>query len=155
MPHAHVTHKMKGRVRIRVPSKRHDHQYFSHVKQKLAEIDGVQHVETNARTGSILIRHGTDLDTIRDFAEHHGLFTIAAAAEAVLALAQKLSNRFEDIDQSVIEATRGNMDLRSIMLVTLGGAAVIQALRKDVLPPAFNLVWYALVLIWPEGGPRH
>jgi hypothetical protein len=150
MPRAHVLHTMPGRIRFQVPSKKNDRQYFEKLGRELAEFEGVDLVRTNARTGSVLVLHRRDMAAIRGFGIEHGLFTMAAAAEAVVMLADKLSRKLESVDDNVVEATRGNLDLRSVMLVLLTVGAGIQLWRKNVLPPAFNLLWYGLALIWPS-----
>jgi hypothetical protein len=155
MPHAYVTHSMPGRMRLHVPSKRNDAEYFERLGRELADVEGVDAVRTNARTGSVLVLHRRDLDSIRKFGIERGLFTIAAAAEAAMMLADRLSRKLDSIDDNVAAITRGNLDLRSTMLLMLAAGAAVQIWRKNLLPPAFNLLWYGLALIWPGGGkPR-
>jgi hypothetical protein len=155
MPDAHITHSMPGRIRFHVPSKRNDAGYFDRLGRELSQLEGVDLVRTNARTGSVLVRHRRDLESIRNFGIQRGLFTIAAATETALMLADRLSRKLDSIDDNVVGITRGNLDLRSAMLLMLAAGAVIQIWRKNLLPPAFNLLWYGLALVWPGAGKSH
>ncbi len=155
MPHAHIRHRMPGRVRLHIPSKKHDPEYFARVGQKLTELEGVQAVKTDSRTGTLLITHEGELDVIGRFAERHGLFSLITTTAAAVMLADKLTNQVGDLDQGLVQFTRGQMNLKSAMVVFLAAGAAFQVLRKQVLPPAFTLAWAALALVWPgRGGPR-
>jgi hypothetical protein len=146
---------MAGRVRLHIPSKKHDPEYFARVGQKLTELEGVQAVRTDSRTGSLLITHEGELDAISRFAERHGLFSLITTTAAAVLLADKLTDQVGDLDEGLIQFTRGQMDLKSMMVLALAAGAAFQVLRKQVLPPAFTLVWTALALVWPgRGGPR-
>jgi hypothetical protein len=150
MPHAHIKHKMPGRVRLHIPTKKHDPGYFARVGQKLTELEGIKTVRADSRTGTLLITHEGDLDAIGDFAERHGLFSLVTTAAAAVMLANKLADRVGNLDQGLVQFTRGQMDLRSAMVAALATAAAFQVLRKQVLPPAFTLAWAALALVWPK-----
>ena len=50
-----VVHRMQGRVRIRVPSKRGNVAYFNSIKERLSSHSGVADVEVTPATGSILM----------------------------------------------------------------------------------------------------
>jgi hypothetical protein len=143
---------MPGRVRLHVPSKRHDPEYFAKVGQKLTELEGIQAVHTDSRTASILITHESDVEAIGHFAERHGLFSLITTTAAAVMLADKLTDQVGDLDQGLVQFTRGHMDLRSLVVVCLAGGAAFQILRKQVLPPAFTLLWAATALIWPGRG---
>jgi hypothetical protein len=157
MPDAHVKHSMPGRIRLQIPDRKHDPAYFARVGQKLTEMDGVQSVRTDSQTGSILINHERDLDAIRSFAEQHKLFSLIVTTATAVVLADKLTDRVGNLDQGLIHFTRGQVDLKSAVVLALAAGAAIQVLRKQVLPPAFTLVWTAIALIWPGNGgpPRH
>ncbi len=155
MPHAHIRHRMPGRVRLHIPSKKHDPEYFARVGQKLTELEGVHAVKTDSRTGSLLITHEAEVEAIGRFAEQHGLFSLITTTAAAVMLAEKLSDHIGDLDEGLVQFTRGHVDLKSMMVVFLVGGAAFQVLRKQVLPPAFTLAWAALALVWPgRGGPR-
>jgi copper chaperone CopZ len=154
-PTAEIRHQTGRRIRLHVPSKKRDSAYFDRLEEKLGEIPGVSDVETNHITGSVLIKHTTDVDAIRRFAEHHGLFSLAEAAGTAVALAARIHEHMNDVDDQVLDFTRGHMDLRSVILVALAGGAVYQIFRKEVMPPAFNLIWASLALIWPKHPDFH
>ncbi len=148
---------MPGRTRLQVPAKKHDPEYFSRVGQKLTEMEGVHSVRTDSQTGSILISHDRDIDAIRSFAEQHKLFSLIVTTATAVVLADKLTDRVGDLDQGLIQFTKGQVDLKSAVVLALVAGAAIQMLRKQVLPPAFTLVWTAIALIWPgnSGASKH
>lgn len=146
-PNAEIRHQMGRCIRLRVPSKKRAPAYFNRLEEKLSEIPGVAEVETNHVTGSVLIKHTTDVDSIRQFAAHHGLFNLLEAATAAVALAVRIDDRMDSVDD---EVTRGHMDFRSVILIALAGGAVYKVFRREVMPPAFNLIWAALALVWPK-----
>lgn len=70
---AYVSHRSTGRIRIRIPDKRKDLNYFSRI-QELFEKDPSVHVRVTAITGSVLIEHRTDFEEIMRRAKEAGLF---------------------------------------------------------------------------------
>ena len=57
MSKAHVVHHIEGRrLRLKVPSKRHNRHYFHEVKHRLNAIDNVD-AEVNSATSSVLIHY--------------------------------------------------------------------------------------------------
>jgi hypothetical protein len=84
-PIAIVEHQLPGRVRLRIPSKRGDTEWFRTVIHQLAEDPSVHEARANPETGSILFLHTGPVDQIALLAPERGILDIqppAAAASA-------------------------------------------------------------------------
>ena len=57
VPEARIVHRIAGRMRVRVPSRRGDPAYFATVEETLRSLNGVERVEADPLTGGILILH--------------------------------------------------------------------------------------------------
>jgi hypothetical protein len=136
-----VGHELPGRLRVRVPSRRHDHDYFARAADALAGCPGVEELDVNTATASLLVTHTTTTAAIRDFAQREGLFALASApppqpARRPLPLRQ--------MDGRLAEITGGAVGLREALALAFLVMAVQQALRGNVMAPAASLLWYAL-----------
>lgn len=116
---------MPGRLRVRMPSKRGDTAYFSDVTQRLSEHGGITGIIANPATGSILIRHESDLPSIVQHAADLELFAI----EAVL--------------DPTREIPRDTAQLWGPMSLAFLGLSAVQLLRGQALGPATENIWQA------------
>ena len=160
-PAAHVTHAVAGRTRIRIPSQRGRAGYFPRLEERLARLDGVEAVEANPRTGSVLVRHNgaASVEAIAAFAERHGLFRVEDPDRGpTVTAAEALRDRFGDVDRVVAAMSGSALDLRTFGLLCLAGMGVLQLSRGNIAPPATTAFWYAaslLLMLSPQGsGPQ-
>ncbi len=65
-----VTHHSENRTRLRLPKNQREKHKLNNVKKRLEKVPGVQAVEVNERTGSILVHSRTGE---RDFTGDDGL----------------------------------------------------------------------------------
>jgi hypothetical protein len=130
LPVAYVAHASMARVRIRVPSRRHDTAYFSTVVEKLSARPEVISVEGNAATTGLLVRHYCPLPRLFALAADEGLFApggeMPAAGRAGFANAE--------------------FDLARAVVPLLLGLSALQAVRGSVLGPAAGLLSLALAI---------
>lgn len=150
LPTAVIAHRLPGRVRIRIESRRRDAAYFAHLDQQLRQCPSVLDVAVTPITGGLLILHdGTDPDVIIEYARTFELFELAvdvpAARDTEQPPAEVIRVGLDGVDQWVQRETAGRTDLRSLGLVALLGAAVWQMARGYVLPAGATLLWYALI----------
>ena len=81
---AYVSHSSQGRLRIRIPEKRKDFEYFSQTQKALNQIFPGLPVEVNAFTGSVLIVHDREnAQAIISRAKEEGLFDCVSPAPSV------------------------------------------------------------------------
>jgi Heavy metal associated domain 2 len=151
-PNGRITHRMNGRVRLRIPDRRRDSAYFARLKETLSRCDGVESVLVNPLTASALISGSAEADDIVVFAENSGLFRLEA--RGFVPFAERLSHQLHQVDDRVREATSGQLDLSSAAAIGLLGATLWQVSRRRVLPEAVTILWYAASLlanppVWP------
>jgi hypothetical protein len=61
-PRAYMVHRTSDRMRIKVPGRRRDAIFFAALQRRLLQLDGVDGVEINSLTASVLIRHDGTVD---------------------------------------------------------------------------------------------
>ena len=155
LPDAHVVHQMLGRLRVRIPSRRRNAQYFARVRQQLAELEGVRAIETNHMTGSVLILHQLSAREIEEHAVKHGLFRLRFSLPDPAPLSQRISTQLGKFGAGVERASGGAVDVPAVVAITFAAAASFQLLKNRVWPPGVTLLWYAVqrAVEWKEGAP--
>ncbi len=74
VPEARIVHRIAGRMRVRVLSRKGDAAYFATVEESVRSLHGVESVEADPLTGGILIRHAIDPRAIVEYAAQKELF---------------------------------------------------------------------------------
>jgi hypothetical protein len=150
LPSGHRIHVAPGRLRVRVPERRGDVAYFTRVLESLASCPGVEGLRANPTTASVLILHRDDPSTVERYAAEQGLFAVAppvpprpTADELSLALGGLTA----EIDARLHRLTEGRVDARGAAVLAITGAALLQAGRGRLLPPAGTLLWYLADLL--------
>lgn len=148
-----VSHHLPHRTRIRVPRRHRQTATLNKIQKRLIKVPGVQSVEVNERTGSVLVHHDTQENTLElinsAVAEVAAeIFEIAAEAEApgFSTLAGLLRTRVHSLNSSVAQATDQKVDLRSAVPIFLLGASLVRFIQEKSWwgeVPAFVLFYYA------------
>ena len=143
-----AVHHVPGRIRIRLPFLKGDPETLNEVKSFLDRIDGVHHVKFNVLTGSVLVRYDPrDYDVIFDrvadaIKNNFGLLIAAAPklldSDALSGMEQysfdisgpskasaALSDTFRGVDRWLRISSENAVDIRSIVPIGLGTAAVL------------------------------
>jgi len=145
LPDAFITHLTRDRVRIKIPSKKGDAAYFASLKEKLAalsELPGIQRIEANPLTGSILVLHTLDLETldlglVAQYSEFNQLFRLQQPpAKQTPAPGNKAGGR-----------AAGEIDPKVLAILGFVGVAIIQLKRGHIMMPAITALWYAYSLM--------
>jgi len=162
--HAHVAHHVKGRIRVRMPKNKRDHATLEKVKRSISPMHGVQSVDVNASTGSVIVHYdaGTHADfpaTLARHAEANNLFTLAPPrvsevdemVETIEKEAEFLAEHSETakaivefvkgLNREVKRATNNNFDLQVLLPLGLAAYAFL-SLEGDVATP----LWVTLGL---------
>lgn len=156
LPDAYITHAIQGRVRIRIPDRKGDAAYFSSLRDKLAalsELPGIQRVEANPMTGSILVTHTfdpqtLDLGLVAQYSEFNNLFRLRTTAQPDPPSASGSLNKSpRKGNGNGGGLTGGDIDGGMLAILGLLGIAVIQLSRGNIMIPAISAVWYAYSLI--------
>ena len=167
-----VEHKLPGRVRVRIPSKRGDPAFFEAVLTKVKSHPNVRHVRANSYTGSVVIHHAGSADDILALAIE--LFELDDGDEKVKelqAVAERSGLRLSEILDATAAATAGFGAYQLVRRRGLGtasenfwaafgsyrvlnspplaaafaGLGIIQLLRGELLGSATSLLYYSLL----------
>lgn len=145
---AQIAHQLPGRVRMRIPEKRGDSQYFEQLRQAVGAVPGVKQVVVNPLTASVLVLHDDALP-LGQLAAQWGLKLAAAPPQVV----ERLGSGLQTMDSTLRGVSSGQLDLRGTALLGLLGMGLYQAAQGEVLAPAVTLFWYAFALSQtPEGS---
>jgi hypothetical protein len=129
-----------------VPSRKRDLAWFVRAKDRLAEITGVEAVDVNELSGSILIVHDLrDTGNLIAAAKKQGLFQITRPeARRPATLRQEVAQGFRTVNRRVSGATGGYADLWDVAFLGLAGVGVYQLLRGNIAAPMwYTAFWYA------------
>lgn len=139
-PQASISHRLKNRVRFRIPGKRRDFEFFSFVKKKLKSHDKVDSVEVNPLTGSVLVVHQGELATLLQEIETHELFKLEPKSKSYQKWPSDVFDELGTLDQRIKKATDGTFNLAGIAAMTAFGLGIFQISRRQVLPAATTLL---------------
>jgi len=155
LPEAYITHATKERLRIKIPLRKGDRAFFSALKDhlsKFSEFPGIQKIELNPMTGSILVIHTLDfnpayLTLLRGYVEQKGLFKIGPSNSSHASVSVNIAQTFKNADKEINDFTGGELDIRSLALIGLIGLGLFQISRGQFMIPAVSAFWYAATLL--------
>jgi hypothetical protein len=155
---AHIAHHIPGRLRLRIPAARDNPRLLRDIKEFVAPIAGVRQVDTNPRTGSVLVHY--DPRQLRraaeDLAQRPGaedLFSLALPevedseqlALEILRHAEFFSQHSETahsivralrrFNQQVRHATDNAVDLKVLLPMLVATYTVLFEVRKRAPSP--------------------
>ena len=151
-----LAHALPGRRRYYAAALQGDEALAARLKERLLAADGIDRVEVNPRTGSLLLfYHGTEAARDRLMEEAARFFmplsspsSRPARAEDGLALiGQRLKSAMGALNARVKAATRGLLDLPSIFSVVFLLQGVQKMLLLKQLPSGPQLLWWAFSLL--------
>jgi hypothetical protein len=145
LPTGYICHSAPGRLRIRVPSLKGDHEFFAAVDQALQRSDAVKNVQTRPLTASILLT-GDRIDAARieRLVVDNDLFRLEAMQPALPPIVKTLIAPIDRINHNIHRFTRGDVDVEVIVFLLLVGFGIYDLLRGDLRRPAwYTAFWYA------------
>jgi hypothetical protein len=145
-----ISHTMPGRTRIRVPDMRGDHEYFEGVQQVLSECPGVEVIETNTMTGSILVHHSGTIDQLKAFGQDRGLFVVQPDRKSPVSITESVGSALTRLDGQLTNLTSKRVNGKEVAFSALLLVGVYQMLRGSIWPAGATLVWYALSILAPQ-----
>ena len=129
---AYVVHRMAGRLRIRVPSKKGDPVYFGAVKDALSSLEGVEGVVVSPSTGSILVHGRVFEEDVVERARSMGLFVLKEEpAPEATTFHDAVTGGFRTLDEHVKGLTGASFDLPALAFLGLVGAGIYQLARGN------------------------
>jgi len=159
IPDAHVSHGMARRLRIKIPSKRGDVSYFSTLQERLYGCPGVGEIRVNPQTGSALISYECEKKTLAEFAREKDLFLLRRSTPGRKTLFGNVADTFQAYNQDIKKLTGGEVDIPSLVFVSLLISGIWQIARGNLAMPAwYTAFYYALGVFtraqvdeWDEG----
>ncbi len=137
-----MAHRAPGRLRIKVPSKRGDREYFALLEEHFSGQTGVDAVVVNPSTGSALFQGDTGVRPIA----HHGmkcnLFTLKKPSPPKTTLFESVAGAFRVGNNQLKKYTDGHIDIPSLVFLSLLGSGMYQIFRGNVSVPAWYTAFY-------------
>ncbi len=144
---AYAVHRLPGRVRLKIPSRRSDEAFFAEVERRLRRLEGVTRVHANAVTGSVLVEHKGEIADLAREALGSDLGELVDIALGLPPVARRLNAEAQAIDTTVRRWSGGAVDLGTVASLALLAMAAIHLLRGRQPANAVSLGWYATELL--------
>lgn len=148
VPVATIKHRLEGRLRLQILSRKGDTAYFAMAASRLKAVLPYRIIATSALTGSLLIEdEACDLDAVRNAADAQGLFSIRAAALPTQSLAQRIVLPISGANRRLNELSGGVLDLPGMIFLSLLAFGLWElAIGNFKRPPWYTAFWYAFGL---------
>jgi Heavy metal associated domain 2 len=156
-----IVHAIPGRVRVKISRLKENPALVREIQERLSAVRGIQRVEVNPITGSILVLYDRleleSLDSLLSLAESFSPFfpdfefseleTWLASANGNAAdppFTERLATIFGSLNAKVGETT-GGVDLKLLLPLTLFllGLRGVLVEGKGVFPTWYDLFWFA------------
>lgn len=151
LPTAYVSHRVAGRVRLRIPNMRHQEPYFERLRTGLASVPGLHRLTTNTRTASVLIEYSGELEALDQLGKRLDLFTIVSRPHPH-SLSEFLHKATSAPDALLKQVSDGRVDVAGVTALALAGMGISQMLRGHALPAGWTLLWNGINLVRDAGG---
>jgi Heavy metal associated domain 2 len=143
IPHAYISHRGPGRLRVKIPSRKGDTAYFSELKKLLADCKGTKEYEINPVTGSVLFVREVDIKAVMEFAEGNHLFKFGGRDSP--SFSSEITENFKNLNKQLKGITGGGMDIPGLAFLTLLGFGIYQISKGNFTAiPWYAAFWYAL-----------
>jgi len=160
----HIAHGTRGRVRVKAPSAKGDREALRELSQAFANTPGVQRVEINETTGSVVLYYDpAHHDVVHEHLQEH---TAAPAAHRPPPTElDELAHRIEEeaeflaqnsatahavvdfvkqVDHQIKLATNNNVDFKILLAAGLIGVTVLEIGASAATPVWVTLTLFAL-----------
>jgi hypothetical protein len=158
-PKAYISHQIAQRLRIKIPEKKKDADFFSWIENRFSECPGFEELQVNSLTGSLLFmdEKEVDLEIITAHAEEKQLFVFAksnpnpsnsqATTVAPRTVAHTIVEPFQKLDRQVHKFSEGHMNLATLGFLFLLSVGIYQIKEgKMIAIPWYVAFWYAFNL---------
>ncbi|MEK7789910.1 MAG: HMA2 domain-containing protein [Planctomycetota bacterium] len=152
LPLAYISHRTGGRLRIKIPSKKGDRGYFTRLRERFSDSEGINAVEVNSLTGSLLIIHDSNWERIAEFALSNNLFSLTGLNSYPARLQQRVSETFKGMNTQMAAFTGGEIDIEGLAFLLLLGAGIYQISVGNLTAlPWYAAFWYAFNIFLKSG----
>lgn len=150
LPHAHICHRTPERLRVRIPSKKGDERYFSTLGQELSKLSGIDRLEANPVTGTVLLVFANHMDQeeIAAYTEANQLFRLNRTQPRTVAFSGRVVDSFTQLDEGVRSFTGGEIDISGLAFLGLACVGLYQISIGNFAAPAwYTAFWYAMSIL--------
>lgn len=144
----YLSHVSKGRLRFKIPSKKRDSAFFAQLQDVLSAIPGLDHVQGNPLSGSLLIHHSELPEEMVSLVK-----TMAGPAPKSNSsgkpntIYQKVTGTFHQLNRQIQGFTKGELDVPTLSFLALAAVGIYQISKKNFAAPAwYTAFWYALTI---------
>jgi hypothetical protein len=153
LPRAYIVHRIRSRLRLRLPEKCQDADYFDSLENALSSLPLFTDVEVSPLSGSVLLLHPFhSFDAVRPELERLGLFELIDEKPPAARPMQAVTARMVRTDSLISEISSGGLDLRTLAFVIAMVLTLQQAARGNFSGPAIPMFLAALGLISSNGS---
>ena len=142
IPEAHLSHHTRDRLRIKIPSKKGDVSYFSGLSEQVSGWPGVKGITVNPPIGSALVLHTGKIENLFELAKKNELFQMKKAEHRRSTIFANVANAFRKYDKKLKQATSGEVDISSLVFLSLLVSGIWQIARGSVAMPAWYTAFY-------------
>lgn len=144
VPKGHIVHSTPHRLRIRIPAKRRDKNFFSNMRDYFLRQAKVEGVEVNHLTASILV-HTSDAGSLIESLGRDVPFILVEQASKTTESnpLEQVREQLSDWNTQLKHWTGSSHDARIYIFGTLVLGAAYQLVRGEIFAPAATLLWYA------------
>jgi hypothetical protein len=115
---------------------------------KFTGISGIDEIEINPLTGSVLFKHGGNGEEIIDFMKKHGIFEITVKSPRPPSVHKGASSIYQQLDGLVHSFSNGSTNAGGLAATALLAYGVMQISRGNIAGPAwYTAFWYALNIL--------
>ena len=153
---AYLAHTAPGRCRFKIPSKRRDAGYFQALRDTLLDTSGVEQVEVNPLTASVLVFYDAEQVNLNELTAHlqtANQFELTNRPIDTQTVWEKAVDGVDTIDQQLKEITTGQIDFKSLLFIVLVMMTVRQLQQGAVFAPAITLIWYVSQMLTKDRKP--
>lgn len=151
LPEAVLSHESRGRIRLRLASKKRDEEFFKDLTSWFMKLEGIEKAAVNPATGSLLLIHAIDLNVIRRYAEEENLFTLSNGRG--VNLYRTVEREFRSFDRQVRRLSGNELDAARTVSMILVGWSVLQVIGGNTNPlPWYTALWYGSSIFQKKGA---
>ena len=145
IPEANIVHRAPKRLRLKVTSKRDHEDYLRALPEKFTEFSGIDEIEINPLTGSVLFKHAGNGEEIIDFIKKHGIFEFKVRSVRPPSVHQGIASIYQQLDSLVHSFSNSSTNAGGLAFIALFAYGVLQISRGNTAGPAwYTAFWYAL-----------
>jgi len=113
--------------------------------EKFNGFQGIDEIDINPLTGSVLFRHRNNSSEIMEFIDKQGIFVIRGKPIRPVSVHNGFSSLYEKFNGSVTSVTNGVTNMGGLAFLVLVGYGIFQISRGNIAGPAwYTAFWYAL-----------